>query len=237
MKVAIMQPYLFPYLGYFQLIHSVDTFVFYDDVNYIKNGWIDRNRILVNGAPSYFKVPLVEASSFKLIDEIEINYSIYDRWLNTLNKTIDHSYKKSKYYERTKSLMFDVLGRRYSSIAELAMESTVATMNCIGVKTEFCSSRSKHSNTKKGRQDRLIEICTKEEASVYINPIGGADLYSHEDFIAKGIQLMLLSPTLSPYSQKSKEFIPGLSIIDVLMNEEPAHILNLLRECKITTAQ
>ena len=70
MKLAIMQPYLFPYLGYFQLIAAVDKFVFYDDVNFIKNGWINRNRLLISGKVNYITIPLSGASSFLKINQV-----------------------------------------------------------------------------------------------------------------------------------------------------------------------
>ncbi|KXK47281.1 MAG: WbqC-like family protein [Bacteroidetes bacterium OLB10] len=95
MTVAIMQPYYMPYIGYFQMINAVDSFVFYDDVNFINRGWVNRNRILVNNEPSYITIPLLKASQNKLINEIEINY---DKNFDKITKTIQLNYKKSPFF-------------------------------------------------------------------------------------------------------------------------------------------
>src|SRR5690606_3799363 len=99
MKIAIMQPYLFPYLGYFQLINAVETFVFYDDVNFIKRGWINRNQILVDNKAALFTVPLKKASQNKLINEIDM--AIDEKWLSQFFKTIEQNYKNAPYFDDT----------------------------------------------------------------------------------------------------------------------------------------
>ena len=98
MKLAIMQPYIFPYIGYFQLIKAVDKFVLYDDVNFINRGWINRNRILVNGQDSMFTIPLKDASQNKLINEIDVNWD--NNWKGKFLKTIEQAYKKAPFYEK-----------------------------------------------------------------------------------------------------------------------------------------
>ena len=80
MKLAIMQPYIFPYLGYFQLLNSVDHFVFYDDVNFIKGGWVNRNQLLINNQNKFFTVPLKKIISFTPINEVEIHKKLYPNW-------------------------------------------------------------------------------------------------------------------------------------------------------------
>lgn len=93
MKIAIMQPYIFPYIGYFQLINAVDKFIIYDDVNYIKQGWINRNKILLNNEDYLFTFPLKNASSYKKINEIELSENLYSKWKIKFFKTLE-VYKK-----------------------------------------------------------------------------------------------------------------------------------------------
>lgn len=237
MKVAIMQPYIFPYIGYFQLIDSSDVFVFYDDVAFIKNGWIDRNRILVNGEPCYFKIPLLDASSFRPINKTEINYTAYEKWFNGFKKTLEFNYKKCPNYNVISERVLDVLNKRYATIAELAIASVKMSMDYIGLKTTCYASGEKHANIQGGRQDRLIGICKEEKADSYINPVGGADLYNAEDFKNNGLDLLFLTADLSPYNQRGKEFVPGLSIVDVMMHLNAEEILTLLKKCTIVKAQ
>src|SRR5688572_18113469 len=98
MKLAIMQPYFFPYLGYFQLIYASDKFVFYDDVNYIKSGWINRNRLLLNGEAKYFTVPLSGASSYSKISRVGINQQ-NPKWRSNMIDTFRMAYRHAEYRE------------------------------------------------------------------------------------------------------------------------------------------
>src|SRR5687768_6232595 len=107
MKLAIMQPYFLPYLGYYQLVNAVDTFVFFDDVNFIKKGWIHRNQVLVNGEAHKFTIPLKDASQNKKIYEVHL--SDYAAWRDSFLKIIDFNYKKAPYYENTRELLAKIL--------------------------------------------------------------------------------------------------------------------------------
>lgn len=217
MKLAVMQPYLFPYIGYFQLIKSVDKIIMYDDVNYIKNGWIDRNRILVNGSSSYFKVPIKDASSNKKICETEINYSLYDNWKGKFYKTLEMSYKKAPLFISVMELVSEVFERRYEDLGKLATQSIVETSKYLDIKTEIVISSRQYQNANLQRTERLIHFCELEQASTYINLEAGRELYKKEDFKVKNVTLQFLKPQISVYHQTNKNFVPGLSILDVLM--------------------
>lgn len=208
-----MQPYLFPYLGYFQLINAVDVFIFYDDVNFINRGWINRNRIVINNKANYFTVQLSNASQNKLIKNIEF----LDNRKKIL-KTIELAYKKAPFFDRVFPIIEECLNYETNKISELAIFSIIKICEYMGMKREFVKSSEKFFQTKGlAKEERLIEICKLSGADTYINAIGGMQLYSKETFYEHGIKLLFLKSKPFEYKQLTKEFIPNLSIIDVLM--------------------
>ena len=213
MKVAIMQPYFFPYIGYFSLIKVVDLFIFYDDVNYIKGGWVNRNRILINSEAKYLTLNVKNGSPNKLINEIEI-----DDNRQKLLKTIEQNYKKAPYFKQVWPLLETNLKLKTTSLADIAINSVRSVTNYLGMKTKFEISSVSYPETKGlERSERLKQICRKTHADTYINAIGGIDLYDKNDFLKNHINLQFLKPQLLQYKQYKETFIPGLSIIDVLM--------------------
>ncbi len=217
MKLAIMQPYFFPYIGYFQLINAVDKFIFFDDVNFIVRGWINRNRILTNNNSNLFSVPLEKISREKKINEIKISEEHFNKWKNKFYKTIERIYKKAPCYNDVFSLIEKVLDEDYTSIAKLAETSVKVISNYLNLETYFENSSGKYSGIKLKGSERIIEICKKEKCSEYINAIGGKKLYQKKDFEQEGIQLSFIKTNEYIYKQLDNNFIPDLSIIDVLM--------------------
>lgn len=217
MTTAVMQPYFFPYVGYFQLIQACDNFVFYDDVNFIKQGWVNRNRILINGTEYMFTVPLQKASSFTEIKDLSVHPMLYPKWKKKFLKGIEQSYKKAPHFHPVFELIngvFDTPGK----ISHLAELSVTAILGYLGVdKNIFRSSLDFNDSKGMDRADRLIEICKNTDADTYINLIGGADLYNTTYFEPKGTTLQFLQPSIKKYQQFDTAFVPGLSIIDVLM--------------------
>lgn len=213
MKLAIMQPYFFPYIGYFQLINAVDKFIFYDDVNFINRGWINRNRILINSSPHFLTVQLKGASQNKLIDEVEI---LENR--ESLKKTILMSYKKAPYFQDVWPIILDCMDLKTTKISELAIYSTLQICKYLEIQTAFEIS-SIHYPKSKGlkKQKRLIEICRLNKATQYINPIGGKEIYTKEEFSSEGIKLNFIQTHPIEYKQFKRPFVPWLSIIDIIM--------------------
>lgn len=233
MKLAVMQPYFFPYLGYFQLVQSVDHFVFYDDVNYIKRGWINRNRILINDSPSYFTVPLVGVSRNKLINEIDIAKG--DKALKKGLISIAQNYKSAPFFNGVYHIVEEVYQSQKKNIAEWAGLSVTKIAEYLGLSTTFhFSSELDFGHNTSDRAERLIEICKGFEAKIYINAAGGKELYKKEEFAEHGIDLKFIDPILKRYPQRTNEFIPGLSFIDVLMNNSKDDILEMLAEYSLT---
>ena len=232
MKLAIMQPYFFPYLGYFQLINEVDKFIIYDDVNYINKGWINRNNILVNDSPSLIQVPLKEASQNRLIKDIFIVDEV--KWKGKLLKTIYFNYKKAPFFNQIISLFEEVLLSDCQGISDLNYLSILKTCSYLNIDTELIRSSSIYGNSHLKGETRILDICIKERAHVYINPIGGQFLYDKIKFQEKGIVLKFINSIASPYNQNTDEFINYLSIIDTMMFCSSQEIkANLLNEYKL----
>jgi hypothetical protein len=215
MKIAIMQPYFFPYLGYFQLIAAVDKFVIYDDVNFINRGWINRNNILINGKASLINVPLNGASQNKRIKDINIVSD--QKWRNTLLKTIEHSYKKAPYFDEVYYILQRAINSDVSTISEFNFIGLKTVCEYLGITTSIVTSSEVYSNCNLKGQERILSICKKENAQNYINPCGGKELYNSEVFSKEGISLHFLKSETPPYKQFMNEFLPALSIIDIMM--------------------
>lgn len=227
-----MQPYIFPYLGYFQLIHATDTFVFYDDVNFIKRGWINRNRILVNGGNQLFTVPLKKASQNRLINEIEL--AIDAVWLKQFYKTIEHNYKKAPYFEQTYELIKSIFQEPHKNISELAIHSVITICDYLEMNKNFVISSEKYHETKgQEKSERLINITKACNGTEYINPKGGKALYDKTVFESAGLALKFLESKPVEYLQFKNKFVPNLSIIDVLMFNSPEEINVMLKQYEL----
>ena len=229
MTLGIMQPYFLPYIGYFQLLAVVDKFILLDDVNYINRGWINRNRLLLNGAAHTFTIPLIGASQNKHICEIELVTE--NNWREKLLRTIQLAYTKAPYYSSVFAVLEKIIiypSRQLDdfllhSICEIAKYLSLDDTKIVG------TSRDYNNQNLKG-QERILDICLQEKTDVYINPIGGVDLYDKNTFLEKGIQLHFLQSRPITYQQGKYEHVPWLSILDVLMYNEISVVQQLLFE-------
>lgn len=214
MRTAIMQPYFCPYIGYFQLVAAVDLFIFYDDVAYIKGGWINRNKIISGNKEYLFTIPLADASSFKLIKDTEVNWKVKD--IPKLLSNVKMSYARAPFYKEVFPIVEDIFSRKQETISQMAIDSVVAFSQYLGITTQFkVSSQEGYARTD-DRLQNLVNILNAEKSDHYINPIGGMELYTKEAFAQHGITL---------------NFIKGqgsLSIIDVCMNRSVDEIKETL---------
>lgn len=232
MKIAIMQPYFFPYMGYFQLISASDTFVFLDDVNHIKRGWVHRNRICINQQPSWISLNLVKASQNKLINEIEILDAEINR--KKMLKSIEMNYKKSLFFEDVFPAIEEIINEDEIKMSDFLIKGIIGICKLVGIDKDFkISSDIKDLSTLKG-QNKLIGICHSLNASIYINAPGGKDLYSNADFKKAGIELLFLEPVMPKYKQFGDEFVQYLSIIDVLMHNGTKQTLEYIEKFSVT---
>jgi len=223
MKLAIMQPYFLPYIGYFQLIKAVNLFIIYDDVQFIKGGWINRNYILSNRNKSMFNLILKGASVNKLINEISVQTD-----QNKLLKTIYHSYKKAPYFEFVYPLIENILDFEDKNLAKFIGNSIIHICNYLKIDTEIIYSSSMEKNDELKGQEKIIHICKLLNADTYINAIGGQDLYDKEAFKQSYIDLKFIKNNFTTYTQFKNEFIPGLSILDVMMFNSVEEINKML---------
>ncbi|WP_353777937.1 WbqC family protein [Winogradskyella sp. 3972H.M.0a.05] len=230
MKVAIMQPYIFPYLGYFHLVDAVDTFVFYDDVNFVKKGFINRNRILLNNQAHTFSIPCKSISQNKRINKTFLNFDLPER--KKLIHTLEHAYKKAPFYGEIMNTIEPLLmDTNQQTIADIASESIKLISEYLKLETAFQYSSVEYSDTVNlNRTERLIEISNQVGAKTYVNAIGGKDLYTKQEFEDKGLQLKFVNSNLRPYKQFENEFVSSLSIIDVLMFNDTDTILQMLED-------
>ena len=226
MKLAIMQPYFLPYIGYFQLLRAVDRFVIYDDVNYIKGGWINRNRILVNGQSHLISIPLLKASPYKKINEHFVSPKTV--WKRKMIDTIRFSYKKAPYYEEVFPFFEALINQHCESLVDYLSHSIMTIADKLGIDTRIVESSKIYENSHLSGQDRVIDICQKEQCDMYINPIGGEALYSKSDFQQNDVILKFHKSKEITYPQFGDPHIPFLSIVDVMMFNSPDQIDKLL---------
>lgn len=226
MKLGIMQPYFLPYLGYWQMIAAVDRYVIYDDVNFIKGGWINRNRMLVNGKPQYFHVLMEGASPNKLICEVGVQPG--DTFRTKLLRTIEASYHKAPYFAETFPLMESVIRCQEPLLSNYLAESIRAVCSHLGIETELLLSSTIPKNNALRGQDKVLHLCELLGASEYDNAIGGQALYSREAFAEHGVALRFLKTQQVVYPQAAEEFVSNLSLLDVLMQNGRDGVRELL---------
>lgn len=223
MKLAVMQPYLFPYIGYWQLIHAADVFVIFDDVNYINRGYINRNSILVNGKEQRFTLELKGASQNKWINQIDVGNN-----KSKLLRAVELAYKKSPNFKAVYPLIEKVLVNEEENLAYFVGDSIKTVSDYLGVNTTFIysSDLNKYNNLK--GQEKIIDIAVRLSADHYINAIGGQGLYDETQFNQEGIMLSFLKTQINEYKQFGNEFISYLSIIDILMFNDLTDVHEML---------
>lgn len=230
MKIAIMQPYFFPYIGYWQLINAVDIFIIYDDVNFIKKGWINRNNILFNKQKKMFTLPLVKMSQNKLINETFIAQDSKPAVLDLIKS----AYAKAPYFNEVFPILSDIILYEENNLTKYLSNSLQKISNYVGINTKFLySSKIDKDNSLHG-EDKIIEICKKIRTQTYINPIGGHSLYNKDDFAAENISLKFIQPKDIIYKQFNNDFVPSLSIIDIIMFNPPEKIKEMLNDYGLT---
>ena len=193
MKIAIMQPYFAPYLGYFQLIKEVDLFIFYDDVNFITRGWINRNYITINNDLKKFTIPLKKPSQNKLINEIEVNWDCKE--MKKLIKTFEYNLKNKP---KANYIINKVIESKPTTISDMAILSITLICKELGIKTKFEKSSNLNYTKTKDKVLNLVEICKENGFSNYGNAEGGQKIYTKKEFSDHGINLQFLKGTSTP---------------------------------------
>jgi hypothetical protein len=232
MKLAIMQPYFCPYIGYFQLIKSVDKFVLYDNIEYTKKGWISRNRMLLNGSDEYFSIPLKKDSDFLNINQRFLSETA-NKELNKIVRRIKENYKKAPYFNNVFYLVEQTFLFDEKNLFKYIFNSIQNLCNYLEIRTEIIISSQLNIEDKLRAEERVISICKHLGAKDYINPIGGLSLYDKNVFMQNEMTLYFLQSDLFKYKQFSDKFIPWLSIIDIMMFNSKAEIQKMLTRYKL----
>lgn len=233
MILGIMQPYFFPYIGYFQLINAVDEFVVYDNVQYTKKGWINRNRYLVNGKDALMTLPIKKDSDFLDIKDRQLADS-FNEEAEKLVRQISAAYKKAPHFEETFPIFSSCLGYSNHNLFDFILNSIVSINEYLEVNTKIVVSSSLGENRNLKSQDRVLAICDKLKAERYINAIGGLELYDRDAFQDHSVKLSFLKTGNITYNQdSSSSFVPHLSILDVMMYNSREDIKKLLLDYEL----
>ena len=216
MRLAIMQPYFMPYIGYFQLINSVDKFVIYDNIQYTKKGWINRNRILANGKDQLITLPIKKDSDYLNVVERELSES-WDKDKSKMLNVIKASYNKAPYFQETFELISKCLNNPEANLFRFIYDSIVLINDHLEIKTPIVISSTIDADHTLKSQDKVLSLCKEQNADIYINSIGGIELYDKETFKQNNIKLNFIKSNPIQYKQFNNEFVSWLSIIDVLM--------------------
>lgn len=228
-----MQPYVFPYVGYFHLIEATDRIVFYDDVAFRTRSWINRNRILLGGRDHLFTVPVSGASQNKLIHEVRL--AVDSSWRRKFMLTLRHAYGHAPHFGPVADLVEEILSASYDSVADLAIASIDGVYDLVGlpwehVRSSVCSPQTRGL----GGASRLIQIARDQGADEYVNAVGGRSLYHAEDFLAGGLGLGFVESLPIEYDQLGGHpFVPGLSIIDLLMFNDVSAVRHALTQFRV----
>jgi hypothetical protein len=216
MKLAIMQPYLFPYIGYFQIINAVDEFILYDNIEYTKKGWINRNRILLNNTDSLISFPLRKDSDFLFIKDRTLSDSWDTERVKLLNR-IRESYRKAPFFEPAFNVVSRAILCEERNLFAFILYSLEQIKKYLRITTPLTISSTVPINHELRSEEKVIALCQARQASTYINPIGGVELYDKIRFSESGISLQFLKTEGVEYMQFGAPFVPHLSIIDVMM--------------------
>ena len=232
MKVAVMQPYFFPYLGYFSLIHSSEHFVFFDDVQFRKKSWMSRNRLLdiAKSQPFYIRPEISHAPYQCNMMEVELNQN--GKWQEKLLSQIEF-YKNFPNYNEIRELLVDILDNS-KYLCDFNINSTIKICKYLGINSEF-SRFSEHNFTfsDAGKGDWGRETAYAIGGTHYINAPGGEEFIFKDGFSDLGMELGFIQPKLTQYDQKSNDFVIGLSILDVLLCNGKDKTLEMIKNYNI----
>lgn len=235
MRLGIMQPYFFPYIGYFQLMNAVDQWIVFDTPQYIRHGWVNRNRVLSHGENGwkYITVPIQKCSRNTPIHSVKIG----DRdWQTELSRSFDYyAARKAPYLEQTVAFVERAIAGSFELLSDLLVATLRQTLQYLEIETPL--RRFSEMDLQVGEIDHpgqwALKISREVGASVYINPPGGREIFDREEFTRETIDLRFLEPKLEEYDQGRKDFVAGLSIIDCLMFNGSDKVRQMAKEFRV----
>jgi hypothetical protein len=230
MKLGIMQPYFLPYIGYWQLIKAVDVFVIYDNIQYTKKGWINRNRFLQNEHDELFSISLKKGSDFLNVDQ---RFLSPDFKRNKLIAMFQSAYSKAPKKNEILPLISEIINCQEENLFKYIYNSIVKICEYLELNTKMVISSSVDIDHSLKAEDKILAICKVLCAETYINSIGGIELYSKELFKGHGVELQFIKSKPVEYKQFDNEFVPWLSILDVLMFNDRKNVKHFLNEFEL----
>lgn len=216
-RVAIMQPYFLPYIGYFQLINAVDEFIIYDNIQFSKKGWFHRNRLLQNGKDEYFTLPLKKDSDFLDVKERFLSES-WESEKDKILRKIRENYRKAPFFEATFPLIEAIFNFKNTNLFEFSFNSLKTLCKWLDIKTAFIISSTLDIDHGSLRGEaKVVALCKASHATHYVNPIGGLELYNRTNFENSNLELSFIKSKPIVYQQFNESFVPWLSILDLMM--------------------
>lgn len=226
MRIAAMQPYFLPYIGYFQLLEHCDTFVLYDDIEYTKRGWINRNRILAAGEPRTITLPLKRDSDFLDVRDREISPQFNAEKMMNL---IRDSYRKAPYWDPVHEVIEEILHFPSRNLFDFVANSISRIARSLSITTDVIKSSTLKIDRSLRGEERVLATCAAVGATHYVNPIGGLELYCDSAFADRGVGLSFLRSRLTPYEQFSSAYVGSLSVVDTMMFVPPLELDSRIR--------
>lgn len=233
MILGMMQPYFYPYLGYWQLMDAVDEYIIYDDVNFIKGGWIHRNRIKINGEAQYYGLTIRKASQNRKINDHDLNMD--EKAKRDLLKKVESAYGRAPYFKQAYEVFEKTILLEETNLAKFLANSNREVARYLGITTPIYTCTELGLDNSLKFQDRILDICQSRGYTGYINAIGGKELYGHEPFDAIGcpISFLRMDNDIVYPQQGNSDFIPGLSILDLMMNNSRDQLSDMLKRFQI----
>lgn len=238
MSIAIMQPYFFPYIGYYSLVANTDWFVFFDTPQYIRRGWINRNRILsCKNEPIYVNIPIHKTDRSTAIKDIRIDNDL--SWKEKMYGQLTVYKTKAPNYNDVMDLVHDVIETDTQSLSIMAQKSITETMRYLNISKEYdlFSEMGLPEFTVSAPDEWALYITKELGYDTYINPIGGMTFFDRTKYAAQGIKLFFLQQELIPYRQFGQPFEPGLSMIDVMMFCSKEEIIDMMKHYQLLTGE
>lgn len=229
MKIAIMQPYFLPYIGYWQLINAVEVFVIYDNIQYTKKGWFNRNRFLQNGKDALFSIPLKKDSDFLNVDQRVIS-SEFNR--KKLIAKFKNAYAKAPYIKEIMPLLEEIINYDEENLFKYIYNSVKKISEFLEIDTKIIISSTLKIDDELKAAQKVLAICKAMGATTYVNTIGGIELYDKNEFKLEGIELNFIKSKAIKYKQFDNEFLPWLSIVDVIMFNSPERMGEMINDYK-----
>jgi len=211
-----MQPYFLPYIGYFQLINSVDEFIIYDNIQYTKKGWINRNRILFDNKDRLITLPIKKDSDFLNVIDRELS-DVWEKEKKDILNLIKISYKNAPNFVEGYELLLKCFNTEEINLFKFIYNSIIEINNYLDIKTKITISSSINIDHNLKSQDKVVALCLNKKTKTYINSIGGVELYDKKTFKDNNLELKFIKSNLIEYNQFNNKFIPWLSIVDVIM--------------------